>query len=223
MTQPITPPVDPTPTPTPAVPPVTPPPATNGGNGQGDSDPAWLPDRLKRAEKAAEERLRKKLGLAEDEDIETAAEHLAAERKRKADELTDAQKAQAELAKEKAKREAAETELKAFQEKVEAEKREATRDSALKTALTTANAKADKVLKLLKVDSPDALSAVLKEDGTVDETKVKALVETARKAYPEDFGKGGVGSPSNNGGRVPSSSKDGEKRVSRINQSTIRG
>lgn len=179
---------------------------TNGGT-EGDKKVFTQEDvefhAKERAKTAAQSERKKVLAELGIEDPDTDKALLAEARKRKADELSETEKANAELAKEKAKREAAETELKTFQEKVEAEKRAATRDSAITKALTTANAKAEKVLKLLKVDQADALAAVLKEDGSVDESKVKALVETARKAYPEDFRVGGIGSPSNGDGRVP--------------------
>lgn len=140
--------------------------------------------------------LLKKVGAEKPEDVEAWGKAV-----READE---AKKTEAEkLISEKLRADNAIAELKTFQEKVEAEKRAATRDSAISKALTTANAKAEKVLKLLKVDQAESLAAVLKEDGSVDETKVKALVETARKLYPEDFRVGGIGSPSNGDGRVP--------------------
>lgn len=177
-------------------PPTTPPdktatPAGTNGGSEGDKKVFTQEDvefhakeRAKTAAQSERKKVLAELGI-EDPDADKAL--LAEARKRKADEQTEVEKTAAELTKEKAKREAAESELKSFQEKVETEKRAAALDGAITKALTTANAKAEKVLKLLKVDQAEALTAVLKEDGTVDEAKLKALVETARKLYPEDF------------------------------------
>lgn len=44
-----------------------------------------------------------------------------------------------------------------------------------------------KVMKLLKADHPQELAALLKDDGTVDATKLKALVDLGKKENPEYF------------------------------------
>jgi hypothetical protein len=214
----------PPPTP-PAPPPPVAPPANNGGNsGEDDEKPimnsAQLKERLERDREATRKKLLAELGI---EDAETDKTLLAEARKRKADERTEAQKAIEALAKEKAKREAAETALATRNAEIAAKERTETLNTAVKDALTKANAKADKVLKLLRADHADLLNAVLKDDGTVDEKKVTAVVEAARKSYPEDFGRGGVGSPSNANGRPPQPGADAAKRASQLNQSRIRG
>jgi predicted nucleic acid-binding Zn ribbon protein len=203
----------------PPAPPVTPPPATppvnNGGNnGDDDEQPimssAQLKERLERDRKAQREKFMKEYGI---EDPDADKELLAAARKRKADEQTAAEKALEDLAKERKKREDAEAALAKREAEIAAKERADALNGAVKDALTKANAKADKVLKLLRADHADALDAVLKDDGTADEKKVTALVETARKAYPEDFGKGGVGSPSNAGGHSPDPNREGKERA----------
>lgn len=185
--------------PAPAPPPDPPaPPAEDKKFTQADVDRVAGETR-KQAKQAAVNDLLKELGFEKADDLKTLVKTAKDQAEAQKTEAQKAIEAKAALEKERDEAKAA---LTARNAEIEVEKRAALRDSAITKALTSANAKAEKVLKLLKVDQPDALAATLKEDGTVDEAKVKALIETARKAYPEDFGRGGVGSPSNNGGRA---------------------
>lgn len=90
--------------PPPANPDPATPPANNGGsNGEGDN-PAWLPARLQRAAEQERKRLLAEMGV---DDPAKAKQLIAAEQKRQQDEMTDAQKAQAEVAQLKPKAERA--------------------------------------------------------------------------------------------------------------------
>lgn len=211
----------PAPTPTPVTPP-----APNGGNSGDDSDDekpimtsVQLKERLERDREAQRKRLYAELGI---EDADTDKTLLAEARKRKADELTEAQKAIEALAKETAKREKAEADLADHLAKAQAKERADALNAAVRDALTKANAKADKVLKLLRADNAALLDAVLKDDGTVDEKQVAKVVEQARKDYAEDFGKGGVGSPSNSGGSRPDPNRDGKDAARKEARKTVR-
>lgn len=152
-------------------------------------------DTRQKATDAARKKILAELGI-EDPDADKAL--LAEARKRKADELTEAQKADKAREQAEAATRQAVADLEAERKAIRLERR----DTAIRAALTPATPKADKVLALLQVQHADAINGVLKDDGTVDATKVTALVDTARKAYPEDFGRGGVGSLSNAGGRI---------------------
>jgi uncharacterized protein YdiU (UPF0061 family) len=162
---------------------------------------AKLKERLEKERERVRKATLAELGI---EDADTDKALLAEARKRRADEQTEAQKAVEALEKEKAKREKAEADLADHLTKAAAKERADALNTAVKDALTKANAKADKVLKLLRVDHAELLDAVLKEDGTVDEKALAKVIEAARKDYAEDFGRGGVGSPSNANGRPPS-------------------
>lgn len=200
-------------------------PPANGGNDEGKKFTQADLDRLigEARQKAADSTRKKVLAELEIDDPDSDKELLkAAKAKREADK-TEVERAAGEATKEKERREKVEQEFADFKAGVEAERRLTTLNTAVKDALAKANAKADKVLKLLRADHADSLDAVLKEDGTVDEKKLTALVDAARKQYPEDFGKGGVGSPSNSGGRSPQLGADAAKRASQLNQSRIRG
>lgn len=171
----------------PPQPPAPPPDAPQGGNGSGEGDsPSWLPERLKRAQEKARqeerERLFKELGI---EDPEGDKELLTAARKRKQDEMSEADKAKTELAKEQATRARLEAEL----AEERATRRLERRDNALRDALRNAQARnVDKTFAVLASLKKADVDAVLADDGTVDSKKVAALVEAAKKDYAEDFG-----------------------------------
>lgn len=69
------------------------------------------------------------------------------------------------------------------------------------------------------------LDALIGEDGTLDETKAKKLLEIIKTEKPVYFVAvlQGAGSPSNAGGRAMASDADAMKRFSANNQRTIRG
>jgi hypothetical protein len=173
----------------------------------------------KEAKQAALDEFIKELGFEKPDDLKTL---ITAAKQRDEAEKTEAQKAADTALKEKERADKAEKALAERNAEIDAEKRAERLNAAVKDALTAANAKADKVLKLLKADAPDALEALLKEDGTVDKDKLSKLVESARKSYPEDFGKGGVGSPSNSGGRGVDPGKTDRETAARSTLNALR-
>lgn len=213
MTDPAANPVSPTPAPVPE-----PQPETNSGqHGQGNSDPTWLPERLERARRAEREALLKELGVEKPEDAKTA---LAEFQKLKDAQLSEADRAKQELERERQKREKAESDLVAERQTRLIEKR----DSEIRNALRDARAKnVDKTFAVIATLKKADVEAVLKDDGTVDAAKVKAIVEVARKDYAEDFGGSGPGSPSLNGGRTPNPGAANEARARRISMQRIKG
>ncbi len=152
-------------------------------------------------QKASDSARKKAFAEAGIDDIAIDAELLKTARAKREADKTEVERLAGLTAKEKERADKAEADLKTFQEQVETDMRRARLTNAVKDALTKANAKPDKVLALLQVQHADALAAVLKDDGMVDDAQVTKLVEVARTAYPEDFGHGGVGSPSLTGGR----------------------
>lgn len=80
---------DPTPAPTDT------PPQTNGGTQGEGGDPSWLPARLQRAQEAERKKLLAELGI---EDPKLAKQLIEEAQKRKQDEMTELQKAQARIA-----------------------------------------------------------------------------------------------------------------------------
>lgn len=200
------------------------PPAT-GGNDEGKKFTQADLDRLigearQKASDTARKKVYEEIGV---DDPLTDKELLAAAKAKREADKTEVERLAGETAKERERREKLEQEYADFKAGVETERRTTALNTAVKDALTKANAKADKVLKLLRADHADLLDTVLKEDGTVDEKKLTAVVDAARKSYPEDFGRGGVGSPSNSGGKAPNLGADAAKRASQLNQSRIRG
>lgn len=139
--------------------------------------------------------LLKELGFEKADDLKAL---VIDAKKRKDEELTEAQKAQAA-------REAAEKKLAEREAELEAERQAARverRDNAIKKALAAAGAKnVDKLLPVLREFKASDVAAVLKEDGTVDDAKAKALADAAKKDYAEDFAAGGAGSGSHAGGK----------------------
>jgi hypothetical protein len=119
----------------------------------------------------------------------------------------------------KAKADAEKSELEKLNEKVaafekkaqEAEARAAAvekqrlvdrRDSKVEQALKDAS-KPAAVMAWIKATAQTDLDATLADDGTIDDKKITALVDKAKKELPELFKSSAPGSPSNNDGRAP--------------------
>lgn len=200
--------------------------AQNGGttNAEAKFTQADL-DRLigEARQKAADSTRKKVLAEMEIEDPDGDKELLKAAKARREADKTEVERLAGEAAKDKTRAENAEKELKSFQEKVDAERRTDRLNTAVKDALAKANAKADKVLKLLRADHAALLDAVLKDDGAVDEKALAKVVDAARRDYAEDFGRGGVGSPGHGNSKPSQPGADAAKRASQLNQSRIRG
>lgn len=158
-----------------------------------------------RAKQEATAAILQQLGVEKLEDAESI---LKAAREKADAEKSELERLTSTLDKEKAAREQMEQAFASYKAEVEQRERLARRDHAVKAALSAATTKADKVLALLQVQHADALAAVLDDEGAVNDKRVTELVEAARKAYPEDFGARGVGSPSTSGGRVPGNTFD---------------
>jgi hypothetical protein len=70
-----------------------------------------------------------------------------------------------------------------------------------------------------------ALEGLIADDGTLDEKKAKALLETIKAEKPKYFAAviPGAGSPSNANGRAAQTNTDAQKRAYQTNQKLIRG
>jgi hypothetical protein len=186
---------------TPQTQPTTPPvtqPAPNAATGeQIVLTPQALNDRLKRAEKAALNKLLKELGL---DSIDTAKAKLggqsnqqqpAPETNTRLEELlqtVETLKAESE-------------QHKAEKEKAEQLRRDGLVNDAIKSAVKGVKYP-DDVVTLIRSSYKDIAKA-WKEDGTIDVTVITAAIEEARKARPEWFAPTTPGSPSNFGGTPP--------------------
>lgn len=189
-------------------PPTETPPDTKGGKG-GDEKPQTIAqeeaNRLigearKKGREVGVTEYRKALGLEglelSDADIKTLIADSIAKREADKSETQKAIDAKTALEKRLAERDA---EL----ERERAERRLEKRDNAIKAALKDAK-NADKTFAVLTSLKAAEVAAVQDADGTLDDKKLAALIETARKEWPEDFGANRFvpGSPSHNGGRA---------------------
>lgn len=197
--------------------PETPPDKSGGNTGGDDQNPAWLPERLKRAEEAARKKMLADLGI---EDPDTAKKLLADAKKRADDEKSESQKA-LEKAEAAAKR-AAELE-----EQLKTERQQRVldrRDGAIRTKAANAH-DVDAVLEWANRAANKALlDKTVNAEGIVDDKAIDALIEACRKGAPHLFkAKSGVGSPSTQGGSTPDADKNAKTRAAQELQHTIRG
>lgn len=184
----------------PVVPPPEPPPADKPGDKkaytQAELD-AMFADRAKRAKESATADLMKELGVES-----TDALKAALQAKKDADEKgkTELEKAQAALADAEKKAADAESAAAALKQ----ERLIELRDNRIKAAFLEAHStNPQKVLVLMNAEKLDMVKAVLKEDGSIDDAKLKALVEDARKSQKEYFRGSGPGTTSLRGGQNP--------------------
>ena len=171
-------------------------------------------------QKAADSTRKKLLAELEIDDPDTDKELLkAAKAKREADK-SEVERAAGEAAKAKERADQLQAEL----DRERAERRIDARNRRILSAATEQKAQIpDDVLAWAEKNSPAELEKTLKDDGSVDDKAVQALVKACQTARPTWFGKGGVGSPSMGGGRSAQPGADAEKRSRQLNQSRIRG
>lgn len=171
--------------------------------------------RAKQAKQAAQSELLKALGV---DSLDTLKAVLKEATSLKASQMSDAEKLQAKM--DKVTKRASELEAELNQERQA--RREAVRDVAIEKAAVGAEIPAD-VVTWAQVHATEELAKTLDDDGAVDESAVKALVEKCRKARPNWFTAGGPGSPSNNGGKIPTPAKLDEKAREAAFRSIRRG
>lgn len=194
-------------TPPAATPPVVP--AANSGQGDG-GDPAWLPDRLKRAKESAISDLLKTLGLDSADDLTALVTDA---KKRQDGEKTDLQKAQDALKAAQTKATQAEQRATQLDQQRIADKVSAAIVKVASDGKTRAQYPQDVVDHILK-EWPDKFSQLWKND-TVDEKEALKLVEEVQKARPGWFMNGGPGSPSNQKGRVSTPGNKAEEELAK--------
>lgn len=175
---------------------------TSAGQSGGQSSPetfsltaSQLAERLNRAEQSAINKVYEGLGVKNSDELKAMLDDY---RKR-----TDGEKSELEKVTAKAtKLEAEAKEAKDRATQMEQERRLEKRNNAILKALDEAEHPLD-VLIWLEANAKSEVEAALADDGTLDEKKVKALVDRAKKDRPNFFKKLTPGSPSNRGGRVP--------------------
>lgn len=152
--------------------------------------------------------------LGADPNDEKAVDSLKA-RLAKVQEMEDAQKsAEQKLQEQLAKLEKERDEAKAERENTLTAWLAEKRDNGVKEALRDPKLHCKdpaKVFKLLKADHEAELKALLKDDGSMDADKLKALVDLGKKENPEYFTGGGPGIPSTTPGARPSALDDDKK------------
>lgn len=204
---------------TPSTIPVTPPPATTPGQGTtpppaatppADSgsggDPAWLPDRLRRAGDSAIKALLDDVGLDKLDDLKA----LITDAKKRADgEKTAAQLAEEGKTKAEKKLAEMEAEVKRLQAQQTADKVTAGIVKLVSEGPLKAQYPED-IASQIQKDSPDAFTQLWK-DNTFDEKTAKTLIEAIKKARPAWFSSGGPGSPSNARGLTPEPGEQAKK------------
>lgn len=179
-------------------PPVTQPVQPNAGTGEQITlTPQALKERLARAEKAAQNKLLKELGL---ESIDAAKAKLGGTPSQQAAPETNTELDELRQTVEALKAESAQH--KAEKEKAEQQRRDSLVNDAIKSAVKGVKYP-DDVVTLIRGNRSIDLSKAWKEDGTIDTTVITAAIEEARKARPEWFAPTTPGSPSNFGGTPP--------------------
>lgn len=198
--------------------PVVPPPAGQGqstatpaGQSGGQQTPetfsltsAQLAERLSRAEESALDKLFKKLGVKNADDIDTVLKsHADTEKAKK--EAEDAKKD--ELQKANDKYAALEAQLKAANDQITAFVEKGKKDQRNNLILDALQkAKADdtrNLLVLLEVNQAELVNGVVDAEGKADEKAIEKLVKTARESHPKFFTPAAPGLPSNRGGQAP--------------------
>lgn len=143
----------------------------------------------------------KKLGLTSEEEIEALKSTIEDARKRKEADMSEAEKAKAELEREKAAKTALEQRI----AQIETERRTEKVTSAItgKAASLKAN-DADDVLRYAKDKHAEELAGLMDESGAIDDKKVTALLDKIKAAKPSYFTpmQQAQGSMSNPGTRI---------------------
>ncbi len=152
-------------------------------------------ERLKRDRESRDKKLMERFKITNLDELDGI---LTKARERDESELTAAQKLEKQLEDANKKSEGYEAQIKALL----AQQRIDKRNDALKALAAKAGA-LDSEDVIAWAEKQSSIEAVLKEDNTIDEKAAQKLIDDAKKAKPHFFASGGVGSPSNNGGRVP--------------------
>jgi len=190
-------------------------PGTNSGGSTGTTFTQADVDRIvgeraKRAKEAGISELLKELGFEKPDDLKTLVTTYRAADEAEKSEL---EKAQVKItALEKKAQEAEQRAAQSAQERLEER-----RNAAILAALKDAEHPGD-VLLWLAANKAEAVKATLKDDGTLDEKAISTLVTEAKKERPSYFKSGSPGSPSNAGGKTPSSDqrKDDIRKTIRV-------
>jgi hypothetical protein len=162
----------------------------------GNNDPAWLPDRLRRAEESAITKFLKSLGAETPDQLKASLDKLST---LETQNQTALEQAQAALTSEQAKREALEAQL--------ADERQQRRTAAITTVITSAanaaRAKHAEDVVMWAQSSGHTLDDLVDDQGAPVADQIKVLIDDAKKARPDWFRGDGPGSPSNSDGHPP--------------------
>lgn len=181
-----------------------------------------ITDRVKRASDSATKKLLDAIGVASVDELPTLKTTIEDARKRAQADMTESEKAKAELDRERKAKDDALTQLNT--------ERAERRNDKIAVSLQSEAAKlkandAETVLMYAREKHKAALDAVMAEDGVIDAKALTALLEKIKAEKPMYFTAPvtGAGSPSNSGGRVHTGNTDAQKRAHQSNQRLIRG
>lgn len=154
-------------------------------------------ERAKDAAKAAVSKLLTDLGY---DNLDTLKTKLTAAKQREDAEMSEVERVQKDAEAARKERD----ELKRQYEQEKAQRIVDRRDSAIVTAAQSARAEAPgDVVFWAEKHAAAELAKTVKEDGTVDDAAVKALIEKCRQERKGWFTGSAPGSPSNSGGQLP--------------------
>lgn len=153
--------------------------------------------RLKRERETVMSKLLEQLGV---EKLEDAQALVTSEKKRKEAEMSELEKAQAQIDAANKKAQEALEAKQALEQKILANARQ---QAFLKAATSRGGKSVDDLFILVQAKHSDDFLGVFAEDGSADDKKMEKFIADIQKSFPSYFGSAGAGSPSNEGGVAP--------------------
>lgn len=202
------------------------PPATPQGDNGGKPEPTFSQAELNKiaAQRAKEAQERERKKLLEDtglDSMDSLMTLIADAKKRKESELSELEKAQAQIDAANKKAQEAITAKEALEKQILDSNHKA---AFLKAVQENGGSQVEDLYILVQAKRSGDYAQVFGEDATADEAKMKALIKEVQAAFPHYFGTSGAGSPSANGGIAPTSlqrateeaKKDIEKKFGKL-------
>lgn len=171
-----------------------------------------------RARKEAREIERKKvledLGI---ENFDSLKSLLKEHQDRKQAEMSELEKAQAQIDAANRKAQDAEKRIQEMETRILNDARR----NVFETAVTTnGGTNAKRLYMLVQAEKPTEFTALFGDDATPDDSKLKAFIKQVQADFPEYFGTQGAGSPSASGGIAPTSlqraTEDAKKEIEKL-------
>ncbi len=154
-------------------------------------------ERAKRASESAISKFLEQLGVSNADEAKATIE---AEKKRKESEMSDLEKAQAEIESAKQVAEEALAAKTALEAQILANGR---KQAFLKAVGNSGGQNADDLFILVQAKHGNDFVSVFGDDSTPDDKKMEAFIKQVQGSFPTYFGSAGAGSPSNAQGVAP--------------------